>query len=198
MTDLTGPFPRYHQIVDTYTDDLEDGGSCFVSLFGPEQARFPNIARLTVSTHTRVEPWWRLPDQPRYQQHKADVGERLLAAVERVIPDVRRRITFSEVASPRSFLRWTGRHEGRVGGVPQSVRHANLRAQSHRTGLPGLFQCGDTVFPGQGTIGVTLSGINVAQDVARHVAASRRHIPTTRASRPPQTITTSGQPGGRT
>lgn len=196
-TDLPGPLPRYHQLVDSYTDSLEDGGSSFVSLFPPEQERFPTTARLTVSTHTRVDQWWQLPDRPTYQRRKAEVGERLLAAVERILPDVRRRLTFSEVATPRSFLRWTGRHEGRVGGVPQSLRHANLRAQSHRTGLPGLFQCGDSVFPGQGTIGVTLSGLNAARDVARHVKTSRKQFPSAGRGLPQQTISSGGQPGGR-
>jgi len=168
-TDFPGTLPRYHQIIDTYDGPLEDGGSCFVSLVGPEQARFPNIVRLTVSTHTSVEPWWHLPGVPAYQERKAMMSERLLAAAARVLPDVRGRIIFSEVATPRTFLRWTGRHEGRVGGVPQTLRNANLRAQSHRTGLPGLFVCGDSIFPGQGTIGVTISGLNAAQDATRHV-----------------------------
>ena len=32
-------------------------------------------------------------------------------------------------------------------------------AGQYRTPLPGLYLCGDSVFPGQGTIGVTLSSI---------------------------------------
>lgn len=197
-TGLPGPLPRYHQVVDSYGESLEDGGSSFISLFGPEQERFPTTARLTVSTHTRVDQWWRLPDQPAYQERKAEVGERLMAAVERVLPDVRHRVIFSEVATPRSFWRWTGRHEGRVGGVPQSLMHANLRARSHRTGLPGLFQCGDSVFPGQGTIGVTLSGLNAARDVVRHVSSSRRRFPGAGCTEPPQAVAPARKPGGRT
>lgn len=195
MTDLPGPFPRYHQLVESHDGSLEDGGSCFVSLFGPEQERFPTTARLTVSTHTRVDQWWRLPDRPAYQDRKAELGERLLTAVERVLPDIRRRITFSEVATPRSFWRWTGRHEGRVGGVPQSLGCANLRAQSHRTGLPGLYQCGDSVFPGQGTLGVTLSGLNAARDAAGHARASRRSVPMSSSSASTNVASSAGRSG---
>ncbi|MGE3908787.1 MAG: phytoene desaturase family protein [Chloroflexota bacterium] len=173
-TDFPGVLPRYHQVVGEYGAPLEDGGSCFVSMFGPEQARFPNTVRLTVSTHTRVEPWWNLPDEAAYQAQKADIGERLLAAVERILPDVRRRITFSEVSSPRTFWRWIGRPEGRVGGVPQTPRTANLLARTHRTSSPGLLLCGDSIFPGQGTIGVTLSGINAARDASRYVRSRHR------------------------
>jgi phytoene dehydrogenase-like protein len=97
------------------------------------------------------------------------LGARRLRAAEQAIPGLRSAARFSEVATPRSFARWTGRHEGRVGGLAQTLADANLQAQSHRTGLPGLFVCGDSTFPGQGTIGVTLSGIIAARSAVRHV-----------------------------
>lgn len=170
---LSGPFPRYDQTLARYGQPLEDGNSCFVSLLPAEQTRFPNIARVTVSTHTRVEQWWATKSPDAYAALKADFAERLLAAAELAVPDVRRRILFSEVATPRSFRRWTGRTEGRVGGVPQTRGHANFAARSHRVGVPGLFICGDTVFPGQGAIGVTLSGVNAGRDARAHARALR-------------------------
>lgn len=163
--------PRYHQVVGAYGESLEDGGSCFVSNFGPESGRPGGPERLTVSTHTRVERWWRLTDRPSYLEEKARIGERLLRSVERAMPGTRGRVLFWEVATPRSFSRWIGRHEGRVGGLAQTLGNANLGALSHRTGLPGLFLCGDSVFPGQGTIGVTLSGIVAARSAVRDVTA---------------------------
>jgi len=36
------------------------------------------------------------------------------------------------------------------------------------TPFRGLFMCGDTVYPGQGIPGVTLSGINVYYKTAQH------------------------------
>jgi hypothetical protein len=48
-----------------------------------------------------------------------------------------------------------------IGGLTAALAaRGGHDALSHRMGRPGLFMCGDTVFPGQGTIGVTLSGIN--------------------------------------
>ena len=170
---LAGPFPRYDQTLERYDAPLEAGNSCFVSLLPPEQERFPTVARVTVSTHTRVEPWWAAGSPDDYAALKSRFAERLLAAAEVAVPDVRRRILFSEVATPRSFARWTGRGDGRVGGVPQTRAHANFAARSHRVGLPGLYICGDTVFPGQGTLGVTLSGINAGRDAHVHARRSR-------------------------
>ena len=171
--DLAGTFPRYHQTLERYGEPLEEGNSCFVSVLPPEQPRFPNVARVTVSTHTRVEPWWTTSGREEYAAMKHQLAERLVAAAEAAVPDVRRRIIFSEVATPRSFQRWTGRIDGRVGGVPQTRDRANFAARSHRVGLPGLYICGDTVFPGQGTIGVTLSGINAGRDARAHARAMR-------------------------
>lgn len=165
---VPGPLPSYHQVVESYDGSLDDGGSCFVSLFSPEAGREGGPARLTVSTHTTVEPWWQIDSRAEYLERKAQLGERLLRAAEASVPGLRRAVRFSEVATPRSFARWTGRHEGRVGGLAQSTANANLRALSHRTGLPGLFLCGDSVFPGQGTIGVTLSGITAARSTVRY------------------------------
>lgn len=178
---LPGPLPRYHQVVSEYTGPVEDGGSSFVSLFGPDPHDRGARARLTVSTHTRVEPWWSLPNRAAYLERKAELGERLLQSAERAVPDLRRRLLFSEVATPRSYWRWTGRYEGRVGGTPQRPRTSNLLALSHRTDAPGLFLCGDAVFPGQGTIGVTLSGINAARSVVRALGPGAR-----RATRTPR------------
>lgn len=170
---LGGPLPRYAQVVEQYGARLDDSGSSFVSLFGPDETATRPALRLTVSTHTRVERWWELDERAAYQEEKERVGERLLEAAERAIPDLRGRVRSAEVATPRSFKHWIGRDEGRVGGVAQTLTNANLRATSHRSGLPGLFLCGDSVFPGQGTIGVTLSGINAARSAVRHARCSR-------------------------
>jgi len=43
-------------------------------------------------------------------------------------------------------------------------------APSHRSDLTGLFLAGDTVFPGQGTLSVTISGFNAARTAARCLA----------------------------
>ena len=171
---LDGPWPRYHQTVADPAAPLEEGNGSFVSLYLAEDSRRPDVVPLTVSTHTRVEPWLDATDRAAYVERKYAYADRLLAAAEVAVPDIRARLRFAEVATPRSFLRWTGRHRGRVGGLPQTRAHANFAALSHRVGPPGLFICGDTVFPGQGTIGVTLSGINAARDAVARARGVRR------------------------
>ncbi len=64
-------------------------------------------------------------------------------------------------SSPVTWQNWVYRKKGRVGGIPQSMLRSLLDWTPAQTPFNGLFLCGDTVFPGQGIPGVTLSGINV-------------------------------------
>jgi phytoene dehydrogenase-like protein len=158
--------PLYRQTVESWDRDLAEGESAFVSLYPPDErgpgARDATGLRLTVSAHTRAARWWRLAtsDRTAYLAEKARVGERLMAAAERALPWIRGRIRYREVAAPPTFARYTGRPSGGVGGIPQTRGAANLLAWPTRAGVPGVYLCGDTTFPGQGTIGATLSGVN--------------------------------------
>jgi phytoene dehydrogenase-like protein len=132
----------------------------------------PSLAVLSVSTHTVARRWFGLPHES-YSARKAEQQERLMAAARRVVPDLDRRVRYTDLATPVTFKRFTGRALGMVGGIPQTPGWANFGAGSHRTDVPGLWLCGDTVFPGQGTIGVTLSGIHAASAATQRWARGR-------------------------
>lgn len=148
----------YAQVLPPLDEPLTEGGMCFITLL--PQSRRPGAPRaVSVSTHTDARPWWGL-EPAQYAEHKQQVVKRLLANCERAYPGFRAGVRFARAATPRTFAHYTLRGFGLVGGVRNDVRHALLGAVSHHSGAPGLYLCGDTVFPGQGTIGVTLSGIN--------------------------------------
>ena len=137
---------------------LAEGGMCFVTVLPP--GRRPGVPRaVSVSTHTEAGAWWSL-EPAAYDERKAVYAERLLAACEMAFPGFRAGLHFVSAATPRTYTHYTGRSLGLVGGVRNDVHHSLFGAVSHRSGLRALYLCGDTVFPGQGTIGVTLSGIN--------------------------------------
>lgn len=123
---------------------------------------------ITVSTHVDAQAWLTLAnDEAAYQQSKAEVAERVLQRVERWLPRVRDGIEVMHAGTPRTFVRYTRRAGGLVGGFPQKVGFANFDAPSHRTDIAGLYLAGDTIFPGQGMLGVTLSGSNAARSAHR-------------------------------
>jgi C-3',4' desaturase CrtD len=150
----------HHQVVLDPAAALGEGNSVFISLSAAdESARARNGGRaVTLSTHTDVALWERAEHDGDMERLRADYVSRLLRALERALPGSAERALLVESATPLTFARYTGRSRGLVGGLPQTPALATLGAFSHHTPVRGLFLCGDTTFPGQSTVGATLSG----------------------------------------
>ena len=158
----------HHQAIATYGLPLGEGNTTFLSFSGPGEERRARAGgrAVTISTHTDVARWERAHRDGRTPELRAAYAQRLLAALERIVPGAVRRATLIEPADPHTFARYTGRLRGLVGGIPQTPRVATLGALSHHTTVRGLFLCGDTTFPGQSTVGATLSGYNAGRAAA--------------------------------
>jgi len=157
----------HHQIVMDPAAPLGEGNSVFASFSGPGELRRARGGgrAVTLSTHTDVSRWERAFAAGTYEDCKRDYQARLKAAFEGILPGAWDRAEVVDCATPHTFAAYTGRERGLVGGVPQTPQAANLRAASHVSGLRGLTLAGDTVFPGQSTVGASLSGSAAAQAV---------------------------------
>ena len=157
--------PLHHQVL--VREPFGEGNSVFLSLSLPDDAaRAPQGQRaLTISTHTRLEPWWRLFEHERdaYEARKHEYTHRVLAAAELALPGLRQAARLVLPGTPVSFQRFTHRSLGWVGGFPQT----NLfRASGPRLG-PNLWLVGDSIFPGQSVLAVALGGMRVADAMVR-------------------------------
>ncbi|MDE2483547.1 MAG: FAD-dependent oxidoreductase [bacterium] len=154
----------HHQLVFDDAQPLGEGNSAFVSISGAgDRVRARGGGRaITVSTHTDVNAWEDARAAGTLETRKRAYAQRMRQAVERALGTRVDPVVF-ELGTPFTFERYTLRHRGMVGGTPQTTTSANLRARSHRTDVRGLVLCGDTAFPGQSTVGVTLSAINAAR-----------------------------------
>jgi phytoene dehydrogenase-like protein len=164
----------FEQVTDV--DRFHDGGNILISISPSwDRSRAPQGKRaVTVSTHVKAERWMTLAqDRPTYLQEKQKLERHLLDQVERALPRVRDGIEVFMSGSPHTFQNFTLRAGGTVGGFPQIGGAANFAAPSHRTELRGLLLAGDTIFPGQGTMGVTVSGHNAARSAARILSEKR-------------------------
>jgi phytoene dehydrogenase-like protein len=161
----------HHQVVRSYDEALGEGNSAFLSFSeAGDTGRARNGGRaVTLSTHADVARFERAYADGTLPQLVAQYERALLAALDRVVPGASARAVFVESATPHTFARYTGRLRGLVGGVPQTPDHAVLGAFGHRTPLGGLFLCGDTAFPGQSTVGASLSGFNAARAALREL-----------------------------
>lgn len=154
---LDMPHP-FHQVIRG-GDLHEAGNSSLVSIF-PGRAGNPDLWSISVSTHVETGAGREFSECRR-----RELEERLLSNVETVIPNVRDRVRLLRSATPQTFERFTSRPGGFVGGLRQVPGVVALRAAGHRPER-GLFLAGDHVFPGQGTVGTALSGINAYRDAA--------------------------------
>lgn len=159
--------PLHHQVI--VGEPLAEGNTVFLSLAPTwDNARAPAGHRaLTLSTHTRLQPWWALWEQDRdgYEQRRRVYTERLLTAAERVLPGLREAAELILPGTPVTFARFTGRHRGWVGGFPQT---SLWRAWPPRL-APRLWMVGDSLFPGQSTAAVALGGLRVAAAIAHEL-----------------------------
>ncbi|MEO5667572.1 MAG: FAD-dependent oxidoreductase [Bdellovibrionota bacterium] len=122
-------------------------------------SRAPEAYRVvTISTHTRVKIWQSL-DKTQYQHLKDERGARLLEHLESWSERSRDSFAHVEFGTPRSFERYTHRRAGHVGGLPMTRDNTLLDPAPQRSRLAGLYQIGDTSFPGQSVYACLLGAV---------------------------------------
>jgi C-3',4' desaturase CrtD len=169
---IPGGLAGHHQVLMRYDEPMGEGNTAFISLHPAyDTSRAPAGQRaMTVSTHTRVGPWWeaRAAGRAAYVERKERWAEALLCAVERVLPGVRGHIRYRQSGTPVSFQRYTRRAEGMVGGLGQRPAQSGLFSLGARAaGVPGLWMVGDSAFPGQSTAAVTQGAIRLYNALRR-------------------------------
>jgi C-3',4' desaturase CrtD len=154
----------HHQLLYDPALPLGEGNSAFVSISGAgDRVRARNGGRaITISTHTDPARWERARDDGTLETLRNTYRHAMMRALERVSGKRIEPLVF-DLGTPLTFERYTARYRGFVGGTPQTPDCASLHARSHRTGIRGLLLCRDTAFPGQSTVGVTLSAINAVR-----------------------------------
>lgn len=156
--------PLFHQVLRDYDRPIHDGNNVLVSLSPPDDVAYgpPDVRVATMSTHVRPADWFGL-DRAAHEARKTQYAGRLLEALAQALPGATGALLHAEFATPRSFLRYTRRAEGRVGGPPVTRFNSNALAVGSDALGPGLWLVGDSVFPGQGTMAVVLSALRVVE-----------------------------------
>jgi C-3',4' desaturase CrtD len=134
-------------------------GSLFVSISREGDGRAPaGEATVIASVFTPARPWFAL-EPAAYAQRKDEAMAGLQAGLERLLGVPAGGWRHGELATPRGFAHWTGRPWGWVGGLGQRPGQFGPFGLASRTPLPGLWLCGDSIHPGEGTAGVSLSAL---------------------------------------
>jgi phytoene dehydrogenase-like protein len=173
--EVTGQAFTHHQLLHSYQAPLGDGNNAFLSVSAPHDSDSapPGHRAIMISTHCELAAWEGLaPDE--YEQRKRAAGAKLIDLARRVYPSLGRHPLVSEVATPRTYERFTHRPRGAVGGVRQSLSNSNQHALPHDIGVPGFWLAGDTTWPGLGTVACVLGSRIVAEGVLAALPRSQR------------------------
>jgi len=132
--------------------------SIFVSFSHPQDKLRAPAGEQVVSISTHVPH----PEQLQIEDKKVLEAAVLEALAEKGLLS-KNNIRYSLSATPGAWLFWTKRAYGAVGGYPQYRHLKPWQMKDARLDHKGAYLCGDTVYPGQGIVGVCLSGIIAAQ-----------------------------------
>ena len=139
--------------------DWADPGTLFVSVSHEGDGRAPaGLATVIASVFTPAKPWFGL-EATAYDQAKAEALAAMQRGLESLLGISPEKWRHAELATPRGFERWTGRPFGFVGGLGQHPSRFGPFGLASRTPLPGLWRCGESIHPGEGTAAVGLSAL---------------------------------------
>lgn len=152
----------YYQI---HTDPIPhcDTRSFFVSLSHPDDAIRSINGRqvVTISTHTRFDVWLGL-DSVDYKNKKKECADFILNVLKEKFQLQDRDLENIITGSPKSFIKYTNRFNGLVGGIPHSLKRNPVDFLIARSPIENFYMLGDTQFPGQGIAAVVLGAQNLS------------------------------------
>jgi C-3',4' desaturase CrtD len=145
--------------------DWTDPGSLFVSVSREGDGRAPQgQATVIASVFTAARPWFAL-DAAAYAKAKGAAMGGIQAGLDHLLGVPADGWLHGELATPRGFARWTGRPWGWVGGLGQHPSGFGPFGLASRSPLAGLWLCGDAIYPGEGTAGVSLSALTACRQL---------------------------------
>jgi C-3',4' desaturase CrtD len=142
--------------------DWHDPGSLFVSVSQEGDGRAPlGQATVIASVFTAARPWFapELADAQTRAARKQTLMNGIQAGLKATLGIPAEAWLHGELATPRAFAHWCGRPFGYVGGLGQHPSRFGPFGLASRTPLPGVWLCGDSIYPGEGTAGVSLSAL---------------------------------------
>lgn len=144
---------------------IGENNSLFVSVSKPDDGRAPVGKRTIIaSSFVDVKPWWEGTTED-YEKLKQLYTQTAIARLSEYFQLTSATIIHQEVATPRTFARFTARDQGIVGGVGQRIATFGPFAIATRTPLKNLWLVGDSTHPGEGTAGVSYSALTVARQI---------------------------------
>ena len=125
---------------------------------------------LTTMFQTDYEYWSRLRnDDAAYRAEKERIADRVITLLDKRFPGLAAQVEMRDVASPTTFVRYTGNWKGSFEGWQVTPKTWSLGQVMQKTlsGLDNFYMAGQWVEPGGGLPAVAMSGRNVIQIICK-------------------------------
>lgn len=139
-----------------------------VELFESDSGLCPEgTTMITVRLPTRYQFWMDLKDSDprRYRAEKKNILRKIMAILDVRFPGLARSVERFDVATPATFVRYTGNWRASYEGWLPTPRILGRRIKYTLPGLKNFYMAGHWVIPGGGLPSAALSGREVAQMV---------------------------------
>jgi C-3',4' desaturase CrtD len=157
--------PPHLQFFYDANGPIGENNSLFVSVSKADDGRAPTGKRTIIaSSFVDVKPWWQgtINDYEKLKQDYTQTAISRLGEYFKLTPE---NIVHTEIATPRTFAKFTARDQGIVGGVGQRIGTFGPFAIATRTPINNLWLVGDSTHPGEGTAGVSYSALTVVRQI---------------------------------
>jgi len=147
-------------------DDQMQPDRLEVETFGSDSALCPEgTTVMTVRVSASYEYWTGLKrnDPQRYRAEKKRVVQEIIAILDKRFPGLAHHLDRSDIATPATFVRYTGNWQGSYEGWLPTPRILGRRIPYTLPGLKDFYMAGHWVVAGGGLPSAALSGRYVAQ-----------------------------------
>ncbi|MBE9031121.1 FAD-dependent oxidoreductase [filamentous cyanobacterium LEGE 11480] len=162
--ELGHPLAGHHVVVhDSSQPVTVPNNVCMISIPSVWDKTLAPTGHHTIHAYT-LEPhenWQNISDYTQQKQQKSRI---LYKALERVIPDIKRRVTLELIGTPTTHARFLHRYHGTYG---PGIAAGQGMFPSCRTPIRGLYRVGDSTIPGIGVPAVAASGILCANALVK-------------------------------
>lgn len=160
-------FTSTAQKFDTEMMLSKDVTSRTFSIYYPDIRPGTGKYSIVSSSNARYEDWSGLTEG-EYQADKARLAEDTLDCLEKYVPNIRKKVDHLEVATPRTFKRYTLH----VSGASFGTKFEGLKiSQGLPNEAPGLFHTGSVAIIMSGWLGAANYGVIVANEVDKYLGA---------------------------
>jgi len=142
------------------------------SVYYPQTRPGSDMYSIVASSNANYDDWANLSEQ-EYRDSKEELIQRTLDTLEKYVPKIRDKVDHLEVATPKTFQRYTLHLSGASFGTKFEGLKVSMGLPKE---LPGLFHTGSVGIIMSGWLGAANYGVIVANDVDKFLLSGARNV----------------------